>query len=765
MNSIKHRGLQAMFLFGIAILVTFSCVGQKKIEIDINWEEFLGRHDLVWDKVPETWKEGAFMGNGRQALSMFKEPDQNALRFAVDNDDVFDRRDDSYGWSAYSRARMHVGDFQLHPVGKITGMDLRQDLYNAELRGTLTTDAGQIAFRAFVHTDDPVIVIELEPSEGEKNCRWEWIPFEAITTRHSIPNTAAQAAKYEKQYGNPVKIWENNPDVEIRKQEDINLSVQKLLAGGGYSTAWKEVTTGNKRTLFLSPVMSYPELTSPQTAVDAVISAQKTGVQNLVDSHRDWWNDYYKASFISMTDTRLESFYWIQMYKYACAARADRQVIDTHGPWFQKTGWPYTTWNLNTQISYWALQPSNHLDIAESLFKNLDEEMDQLIQNVYPEEFRVDAAFMGQASQSDMNATRIADMRFDRQWGNLLWVCHNYWLQYRFSMDESMLRDRLYPLLRRATNFYMHYVSIGKDGKYHLPPTYSPEFDTGRDTNYDLSLLKWATQTLVEISSALNLNDINLEKWEDVSKRLVDFPTDEFGYRLSIDRGFDQNHRHHSHLMMIYPLYLVNWDNQEDREIIVKSLDHWLGFDGALTGYSYTIGASIAAAIGDGNRALEYFKGFEEQTFPNGMYAESGQNIETPLSGAQSINDILIQSWGDRIRVFPALPDRWQDVAIHDMRTEGAFLVSVKREKGVNSFVRVKSLKGAPCKIQPGYTGKVSSIGDRNYQIEEVEPGIYTIDLKEGEQVILYQGNSVPDLSITPVMASPININSFGAKK
>jgi len=34
--------------------------------------------------------------------------------------------------------------------------------------------------------------------------------------------------------------------------------------------------------------MSYPELTSPETAVAAVKSAQKTEVEGLLATHREW---------------------------------------------------------------------------------------------------------------------------------------------------------------------------------------------------------------------------------------------------------------------------------------------------------------------------------------------------------------------------------------------------------------------------------------------------------------------------------------------
>src|SRR3546814_7340126 len=52
--------------------------------------------------------------------------------------------------------------------------------------------------------------------------------------------------------------------------------------------------------------------------------------------------------------------------------------MDTHCPWFQLSNLPYLTWNLNVQLSYYALQPGNRLALAEGLFHALDTHRDAL---------------------------------------------------------------------------------------------------------------------------------------------------------------------------------------------------------------------------------------------------------------------------------------------------------------------------------------------------------------------------------------------------
>ena len=84
---------------------------------------------------------------------------------------------------------------------------------------------------------------------------------------------------------------------------------------------------------------------------------------------------------------------------------------------------------------------------------------------------------------------------------------HNLWWRYRHTMDDRFLRERLYPLLRRAVNPYLHLAEKGSDGKYHLPPSHSPEAFSGPDTNYDLASLRWGCETLLWIDRRLGTND------------------------------------------------------------------------------------------------------------------------------------------------------------------------------------------------------------------------------------------------------------------
>jgi alpha-L-fucosidase 2 len=738
---------------------------------NVDWPDFLARHDLLWDTMPTKWSESPFLGNGRLAVSMQAQTGENAVRFAIDNVDVFDRRDPSWGSVPYSRSRYRVGDFVLHPVGQITGVKMRLKLHDAELDGTITTSEGTIQFRALVHAERMIAVVDLEMSPGEQSAHWEWRGADAVSSRKPVRDARGQA-EYEKLYGHPIRIWVDNPRPLHTRRNNIDLYVQTLLAGGAYTTAWEErVRSPSHRTLFVSSMMSWPGVESSDEAVAEIRGTRTGGFDRLVKTHRSWWHTYYPQSFVSIPDARLESFYWIQMYKFGCASPKGTGVIDTHGPWLQPTSWPYITWNLNTQIAYWALQPANRCELAEGVFRTLDSHFATLRENAGMFSSQRDVAALGHCSQQDLSAPFEADVRYEREWGNLLWICHNYWLQYRFTMDDRMLRDRLLSLLGRAVAFYLPELEEGSDGKLHLPPTYSPETGTTRDCNYDLALLRWGCGALVRACQRLNLEDARRPRWQDVSDRLVDYPVDEHGFRLGADLPAVA-HRHFSHLLMIYPLHTVNWDDIAVRPLIERSVEFW--YSAARTGkadsgFTLAAGSSMYSAMGRGDEALECLQALVTgpssigRIMPNTMYAESGQNIETPLAAAQAFHDMLLQSWGDILRVFPAVLSQWKDFVFHNLRAEGAFLVSAQLRNGKVSWVRVKSMAGEECRLKCSFPLEPkAAFHPDSGSIRLVGTNLYQLDMKRNQEVLLQCDTTLSQPSVLPLDAPSSAFNFYG---
>ena len=166
--------------------------------------------------------------------------------------------------------------------------------------------------------------------------------------------------------------------------------------------------------------------------------------------------------------------------------------------------------------------------------------------------------------------------------------------------------------------------------------------------------------------------------------------------------------------------------------------------------------------MGQGDAALAYLNGLWNVGFmqPNTLYQEDGPVIETPLSGAQAIHDMLLQSWGNKLRVFPAVPGAWANVAYANLSAEGGFLVSAVRKRGKTQWVTVTSRAGEPCLINPGIAGAVTS--SNGGKLTALPGGFYKLLLKKGQSVTLF-ADAGQGAAMLPVALEGTGANYYGA--
>lgn len=748
-------------LLGASALVSPAATAQGTRDDGIDWSAFLGRHDLIWDRLPKAWDEGPFLGNGMLGAMAYYDAAAGALRIDVGRADVQDHRKPMKQGN-FDNARLPIGHFLLRTKGKVADKcALRLVLRDATMTGEITTDRGRIALKAYVHADDMAIVVETRATAGESGFEWEWVGEQADSPRQTF-------AIVKNEMNRGLKDYKSNLAGTRTNDGNDQLWLQPLLAGGGTATAWRTTPTR----LVVSVAHQFP---GDGARAEVLAALRKFVVDPTAHQrHVAWWRNYYPASFITIPDTRVESFYWIQLYKIASATRSDRALVDNQGPWLQLTPWPSIWWNLNVQLTYWTPVAANQIHLTGSLVRALHDHRDALINNVDPQ-YRADSASINRTSGSDLDSpvgppkmggtgeqmSGMASVGRAPEVGDLPWTLHNVWMVWRHTMDEGLLRDKLFPLLRRTTNYYRHFLTKGADGKLHLPPTYSPEYASAPDLNYDLAILRWSCTALIEAAARLKIDDPLIPEWKRILAELVDYPTDTTGYLIGAGQPLKSSHRHYSHILMAYPFYLVNKEQAGAAELVQRTVDHWQSMPEQLRGYSSTGASSISAAFGKGDLALKYLRGlFDDYLRPNTLYKESGPVIETPLSGAQAVLDMLIQSWGGTIRVFPAVPGEWRDAAFADLSAEGAFLVSAKREQGKTRWIRVLSKAGEPFVLETDISDPVATVGGKPRALTRNAKGYFTCALAKGETILVYPRGPAPALGVRPLKAGVIN--SFG---
>lgn len=738
-------------LIAFLLIVANLMFGQKAI--DVNWPQFMSRHDLVFEQLPLQWNEGAFVGNGQVGLMMFATMKDNRIDFHIGRHDVTDHRKapnrkTSMGVPGasvmFDFPRLDIGRMALRPAGKILSGSLHQDLWNAEIRGTIITDLGTITLRAYTPYDRMVNVIELTSTELKDGkpakYKWEFRPGNPATPRVQVfpwsdPN------------------YVTNPKPTLVHESSFGSCVQPLLAGGDYATVWFEKSTAKaSTTLFVSTANEVPAANkSLEVAREIVFEASKTSTAKLLKSHRYWWHSFYQKSFLSIPDAQMESFYWIQMYKMATCSRLDGPALDLFGPYFRVSQWPGLWWNLNVQLTYWNVLQSNHLELGENLISLIDEQFDALL------------------------------TQFDNpKLGDFAWTMHNYWLQLRYGGNWKVLNEKWLPKAIKIAKLYEKRLVRNEKGQLEMIEMESPEYEgfkTYKNSSYNLALYRWLLTAMIECSAKNKLDLPEVSEWKTTLNDLIPLPTNENGVMIGSEQALDKSHRHYSHLLGLYPLFVLNPDNENDRKLVDKSVVHWhkIGGGKELAGYSFTGAASLYAALGRGNDAEAILYHFLNGNIgislllSNTFYVEvGGKNpvIETPLSAANAISEMLLQSWGGKIRIFPAMPDKWQEASFDKLRTQGAFLVSAVRKNGQTQWVKIKSLAGEPCVVKiPGWSNVFLKNNGRKISCTVLPNNEFSLDLKQGEEVLLLPQLNSKFIPVEAVLKSKSSFNFYGVKK
>ena len=198
--------------------------------------------------------------------------------------------------------------------------------------------------------------------------------------------------------------------------------------------------------------------------------------------------------------------------------------------------------------------------------------------------------------------------------------------------------------------------------------------------------------------------------YESILNKFDGFALDEHNKMLLCPgERLNESHRHFSHLQALYPLHLINYDTEENRNIYHESI--WelerLG-TGGWVGFSFGMCAQIYAMALNGNAAYEklrmFAKGFvaENGFHLNGDFKNYGFSLfhyrpftlESSFGYCDALQEMLMQEHQGYIHLFPAIPDEWKkSVSFKKLRSYGGVLVSAEMKNGLPVFVKLEAKK------------------------------------------------------------------------
>lgn len=447
--------------------------------------------------------------------------------------------------------------------------------------------------------------------------------------------------------------------------------------------------------------------------------------------HIKEWKRFWKQSSIKLPDKLLEHIWYISLYFLSSTLRYANKPPGLFGLWTYHDVPPWHgDYHLdrNLQAVLEALFSSNHPYLGDVYYDFFISILPQIREQTKKFYGWKGIAFPGTIGPKGENLGGYFPVAY---WeGTSAWIALLFWWKYRFTMDKDFLREKVYPFLKECGVFYEKYLGKRKeDGKYHIWPSYLPETGAnsikawGTDSAIDIALLKFLFKALINSADILKIDRKKRRKWKEILDNLADYPV--WDGAIVDYKEWPELHQKEGiftddlRIAPVYPVGEINLDSPEEKLELGRrtfySLEKhhvrkWLLTDAAaaarlgLSEWAYlyikTVARNITptgigtysseSVLNDGIRKLHL-------SFTSHNYAVFG--IEFSANFVSAINEMLLQSCGRTIRIFPSIPSEWKNVSFENLRAEGAFLVSASMKNGIIKRVRVKSLKGEMLRI------------------------------------------------------------------
>lgn len=692
------------------------------------------RSNLTLDAPIATWDEALPLGNG--LLGGLVWGGGSRINISLDRADLWDLRPaarygtDGYRWSNVQRLVAEKKEDSLHirfddPYDRIA--------YPTKLPGgrvVLTLDDSRTARNFTLDLRRAEATVEL--AHGALRGLFSATDSVAIFTVPGLRNAEiVRPPSLDKLGYAPATIGQDS-----RPTERYHWMEQRTVEGLRYVVAIGEVQRDSTTTLAITIATSVDGASPVAIARARLARALHRGYDGIAKSHVAWWNRYWSSvASLTVPDSALQTHLELVQYFYGAAARRGTPAIPLQGVW-TADGNSLPPWkgdihnDLNTQMTYLAAHASGAEEAMQGwlafnwnrlpAYRKFAREFYGVEGAAIPGVMALDGLALGGWGQYSLSPTMG------------LWVAQSFELEWRYHRDGKFLRERAYPFvsaLGRATTALLRPTA---DGHLRLPLSSSPElYDNSMrawlpsPSNFDLALLHWLYGALDSMATALG-DSTAARRWRATGARLDPLAIDPTSRGLAVAAGipFAESHRHFSNAMAIHPLGLLTVDGPADTVTIRSTIDQLRQFGtGEWMGYSFAWYSAMLARAGRGEEALRYLEDYRRGFLLRNGFHANGEQTRLGLSNAhyrpftlegnflalEAAQEMMLQSWGGVVRVFPATSARWPDVRFDRLRAEGGWMVSAERRGGRTVRVVVESTVGGELRLKDPFGGALPS--------------------------------------------------------
>ena len=703
----------------------------------------------LWSGGPGAW-EGYNGGNKEGAWEAVQEIRKILADGGTPSNDLYQRVcGDQRAYGAYQNFGDIFLDFKSHEESKVT--NYRRELNIEESLSTVKYNYKGVNYEReyFCSYPDNVMVIKLKADK-------------ASSLNVDVRNEGAHNGKNLSVENNTLILSGAIEDNGMKYESQIKV----INTGGSIQDKEDRISVENadEITIIMSAgtdyVNEYPTYKGedPHSAVtERINNAVNLGYDELKSRHIEDYKNLFDRVNLNLGELKLDKptdemlneyktnqsnsletlFFQYGRYLLISSSREGSLPANLQGVWNNSNNPPWSSdyhFNVNIQMNYWPAEVANLSETAIPLVEYV-ESLREPGRKTAEMHCGIEGAMEnknGWTVNTMNNPFGFTAMGWEFDWGwaptSNAWISQNLWEHYKFTDDKDYLRENIYPIMKEAAQFWTQFLVeyTHSDGKTYLvsSPSYSPEHGPRTvGTTFDQELIWQLFTDTIKASETLGIDEEFRAELENKRERLLKPQIGKHGqvqeWKDDIDDP-NNNHRHISHLVGLYPGTQINQkDTPELYEAAKVTMNH--RGDGG-TGWSKANKINLWARLLDGDRAHRLLENqLTTSTLENLFDTHPPFQIDGNMGAVSGMAEMLVQSHLGTINPLPALPTAWEDGSFDGLKARGNFEISANWNNNSLNLLKIKSSSGNDCYLEyPGITEAIITDANGNKITPEV---------------------------------------------
>jgi hypothetical protein len=383
-------------------------------------------------------------------------------------------------------------------------------------------------------------------------------------------------------------------------------------------------------TIYLACVTSHDNddpVSASKKAIDDAISAGE-----LEKEHRQWWAEYWKRSFLHISQDYFENLYYLYLYLMGSSSRGKFPPLFNGALWL----WNHDVRNWvnphhwNEQQLFWGLPAANRVDLLSPYLNTYHRLMPRAI------EATARRGFQGMlwVDQHDYSGRQVAEdaPSFRDNYTPAAQIAMFFWWHYLFTGDVNHLREKGYPFMKAVGDFYLGWLRWSADrNQYDVPlaSTYEDERPWRfTDSITNLAMIRAIFPALIQAGERLGHNEEYNSRLQHVLDHLPPYRTNDRdkkrGVTLAsglVDGKEPPEKENHCHGPLFCPVFPAGDIGLKDKGTpLFEAACHTLATYPPVC-VSITPGVIVAARLGMSEEALRRMTTIVRniQHFPTGL--------------------------------------------------------------------------------------------------------------------------------------------------